>query len=78
MNGFIGFSIGPRTCVGNKFAKVEAVAFLTHLIREWAIEPVKDPGETDTEWREKILSSPSFGITLAFDKVPLRFHRRST
>ncbi|PAV18979.1 cytochrome P450 [Pyrrhoderma noxium] len=78
LNGFIGFSIGPRTCVGHKFAKVEAVAFLTHLIREWMIEPVKDPGETDTEWREKILSSPSFGITLAFDKVPLRFHRRST
>ena len=76
LNGFIGFSIGPRTCIGHKFAKVEAVSFLTHLIREWRVEPVKEFGETSTEWRERILSSPNFKVSLTFDEVPLRFSRR--
>lgn len=77
LNGFIGFSIGPRTCIGHKFAKVEAVAFLTLLLREWRIEPVLRPGEVESEWKKRVLSSASIGITLAFDSVPLRFCKRS-
>ena len=76
LNGFIGFSIGPRTCIGHKFAKVEAVALLTNLIREWRVEPVKEPGETNVEWRKRYLSSPKFKVTLTFGDVPLRFFRR--
>ena len=76
LNGFIGFSIGPRTCIGHKFAKVEAVALLTNLIREWRVEPVKEPGETNAEWRKRYLSSPKFKVTMTFGDVPLRFFRR--
>lgn len=78
LNGFIGFSIGPRTCIGHKFAKVEAVSILTHLIREWRVEPVKGFKETNADWRKKFLSSPNFRLSLTFDEVPLRFSRRKT
>ena len=75
LDGFIGFSIGPRTCIGHKFAKVEAVAFLTLLLREWRVEPILRSGETDSEWRERVLT-PKIGMTLGFDSVPLRFYKR--
>ena len=32
--GFLGFSYGPRTCLGVKFAKVESVAFITMILRD--------------------------------------------
>lgn len=76
MTGFIGFSIGPRTCIGHKFAKVEAVSIITHVIREWRVEPSKKSGETDIEWRKRILSAPEINVTLAFKDVPLKFSKR--
>ncbi len=75
MDGFMGFSIGPRTCLGHKFAKIEAVAFLTHLLREWRVEPALDDGEDVAQWKVRMFE-PSFGLTLALKDVPLRFVRR--
>lgn len=74
--GFIGFALGPRSCIGAKFARVEAVAFLTLLLREWRVEPVyRDVEETKEEWRERVLK-PSFGQALLLGEVPVRFIRR--
>lgn len=75
LDGFMGFSIGPRTCLGHKFAKIEAVAFLTYLLREWRVEPVMNEGEDVAQWKARVLQ-PKFGITLALGDVPLRFIRR--
>jgi len=75
MDGFVGFSIGPRTCLGHKFAKIEAVAFLIHLLREWRVEPALDDGEDIAQWKARVLV-PRFGVTLALKDVPLRFVRR--
>ena len=77
LTGFIGFSIGPRTCIGHKFAKVEAVSFLTHVIREWRVEPSKKPGETNNEWRKRVLTAPEINTTLALKDVPLKFSKRA-
>ena len=76
LEGFTGFSFGPRTCLGHKFAKIEAVCFLTHLIREWRIEPELKDGETREQWRARVLE-PRFVVTLAFDKVPIKLVRRT-
>ena len=77
MNGFIGFSLGPRTCIGHKFAKVEAVAFLTYLLKEWKVEPALKDGETKEEWRQKIISSATLNVTLRFNNIHLKLSRRN-
>ncbi|KAI5120962.1 hypothetical protein M0805_006635 [Coniferiporia weirii] len=76
LEGFVGFSYGPRTCIGHKFAKVEAVAFLTLLLREWRIVPVMNEGESRDDWRRRILK-PAFGQALLIGNVPLRLVRRN-
>ncbi|GLB42270.1 putative cytochrome P450 [Lyophyllum shimeji] len=43
---FSAFSIGPRACIGRRFATTEAVAFLTMLLRDWEVEPILKQGET--------------------------------
>jgi cytochrome P450 len=76
IDGFMGFSFGPRTCLGHKFAKVEAVCFLTNVLREWRVEVVLAEGETMAEWKERVLK-PRFEVTLNFGEVPIRLVRRS-
>ncbi|KAI0061763.1 cytochrome P450 [Artomyces pyxidatus] len=71
------WSIGPRTCIGRKFAFVEAVCFLTLLIREWYVEPIMKPGETTAEWRERIMV-PKLMITLSVGNMPIRLKRRAS
>ena len=75
MDGFIGFSFGARTCLGHKFAKVEAVCFLTNLLREWRVEVILEKGETMEMWKERVLT-PKFIFTLSFGEVPMRLVRR--
>jgi len=71
------FSFGPRTCIGRKFAVVEAVCFLTLLVRDWIIEPIMNPGETDEQWRERVMQV-DMGFTLAVKSLPVRLRRRQT
>ena len=73
--GFLGFSFGPRTCIGHKFAKVEAVAFLTLLLREWRVELALKPGETKEGWEKRVIR-PKCAISLAVKDVPLKLVRR--
>jgi len=71
------FSQGPRNCLGKKFAQVEAVAFLTILLRDYRVEPICLPGEGPKEWERRILT-PVIGLTMHIrDKVPLRLVRRT-
>lgn len=75
LDGFLGFSFGPRTCLGHKFAKVEAVAFLTRLLKEWRVEVYLKDGETREQWRTRMMD-PKIQIALAVEKVPLKLVRR--
>ncbi|THH08156.1 hypothetical protein EW145_g2891 [Phellinidium pouzarii] len=76
LDGFIGFSYGPRVCIGHKFAKVEGVAFLTLLLRDWRIEAVMNDGESRGDWRRRVLT-PNFGQALLIGEVPLKLVRRT-
>ncbi|KAG6898860.1 hypothetical protein C0993_003485, partial [Termitomyces sp. T159_Od127] len=74
-DAFSAFSIGPRACIGRKFATTEAVAFLTMLLRDWIVEPLLENGENKEVWRERVLDA-HLVLTLGVTDVPLRFTRR--
>ncbi|KJA20056.1 hypothetical protein HYPSUDRAFT_68834 [Hypholoma sublateritium FD-334 SS-4] len=72
---FSAFSIGPRTCIGRKFATTEAVCFLTALLRDYKVEPTLRAKETRAEWRARVLDARLM-LTLGVKEVPVTFVRR--
>jgi len=70
------FSVGPRTCLGKKFAMTESVAFLALLLRDFEVRPLLELGENIEGWKRRVIGEASVGITLAISKTPVRFIRR--
>ncbi|KAG1835085.1 cytochrome P450 [Suillus variegatus] len=76
-----GFSVGPRSCLGKKFATTEAVCFLVLLLRDWRVEPLLSVNvstgekETKEEWRKRVMQA-KMTITLGVRDVPLTFTKR--
>lgn len=50
--GYIPFSYGMRTCIGNSFAIIKATVTLVHLFKNYSVEPV-------VGWKPK----PGLGIS---------------
>ncbi|KAF8575485.1 cytochrome P450 [Ramaria rubella] len=69
------FSVGPRSCLGRKFAMVEIVCFLATILRDWKVEVVRDAGETREQWRERVLRA-RFEIVMILPDLPLKLVRR--
>ncbi|KAG9223608.1 hypothetical protein CCMSSC00406_0009239 [Pleurotus cornucopiae] len=69
---FTAFSFGPRTCIGRKFAIVEAVCWLTMVLRDWRVEPLMRPEETE-EMRSRRALDARAGITLNMALLLTRF-----
>jgi cytochrome P450 len=68
---FTAFSVGPRACLGRKFAETEAVCFLTYLMRDFRLEPILNKGETVDAWQARVLDAKIM-VTLGCQDVPLR------
>ncbi|KAJ7666226.1 cytochrome P450 [Mycena polygramma] len=73
---FTAFSVGPRACIGRRFATVEATCFLALLLRDWKVTPVLRDGESKEAWKARIMDA-KLVLTLGVQDVPLRFERRS-
>ncbi|KAK7044671.1 cytochrome P450 [Favolaschia claudopus] len=73
---FTAFSVGPRACLGRKFATVEATCFLSHLLKDWQVQPVLLPGESNEAWIARIINKSRVSLTLTIGEFPLRFVRR--
>ncbi|KAJ7288730.1 cytochrome P450 [Mycena rebaudengoi] len=69
------FSMGPRVCIGRRFALTEGVAFLGNLLRDWKLHVDLNPGETRAQWRERVMVGNA-GMTLGVGTVPVRLTRR--
>ncbi|KAJ6507149.1 cytochrome P450 [Mycena vitilis] len=82
------FSLGPRACIGRRFALTEGIAFLSnlllglfavpytsYLLLDWQLHIVLDPGETRAQWRARVMKGVSL-MTLGVGTVPLRLTRR--
>jgi hypothetical protein len=69
------YSLGPRACIGRKFATTESVCFLTLLLRDFKVEPLLRVGETKEQWQDRALEA-KIAITLGVVDVPVRFVRR--
>ncbi|KAF8180228.1 hypothetical protein K438DRAFT_1768466 [Mycena galopus ATCC 62051] len=74
-NDMTTFSLGPRTCIGRKFAITEGVAFLNNLLRDRRLQIVLNPGETKTQWRARVMKS-SGQLILGVGNVPVHLTRR--
>lgn len=67
--------LGPRACIGRKFASMESVCFLTLLLRDFKVEPLLRVGETKEQWEDRVLDA-KIALTLGVVDVPVRFVRR--
>ncbi|KAJ7158345.1 cytochrome P450 [Mycena crocata] len=72
---FTAFSVGPRACIGRRFATVEAVSFLSLLLRDWKILPILRDGESNAAWGARILQA-HIVLTLGVKDIPVLFVRR--
>jgi len=69
------FSLGPRACIGRRFALTKSVAFLSNLLRDWRLHVVLNPGETRDQWCARVMKG-STALTLGVGKVLVRLTRR--
>ncbi|KAF8675334.1 hypothetical protein AX14_005122 [Amanita brunnescens Koide BX004] len=72
---FSAFSVGQRTCIGRKFSTVEAVSFLSTLLRDWKVDPLLSNGETIQSWTDRVFKGTT-SLLLGICDVPLKFSRR--
>ena len=63
IENFVAFGAGPRMCLGRKFSTVEAVCFLTHVIRDWKVDIKLDKDESAHDWQTRVLQ-PTIEVTL--------------
>ena len=70
------FGLGPRACLGRKFALVVAASLMTCLLRDWKFEvPLRD-GETKAQWRERVMQGKYAGLGFGVHHIPVKMSRR--
>ncbi|KAF8993184.1 cytochrome P450 [Cyathus striatus] len=71
------FGFGPRACVGRKFAHMEAVTFLAHILREWELDIVLIEGESICKYKQRVLGSAGMeGTAFSIGSAPVKLKKR--
>ncbi|KAF7360369.1 hypothetical protein MVEN_00766600 [Mycena venus] len=73
---FTAFSVGPRACLGRKFATVEATCFLALLLRDWQVLPFLHAGETKEAWGARVMNDVGISITMKAADFPIKLVKR--
>jgi len=80
--GYLPWSVGPRSCPGKKFAQVEFVAVIAHLLQRHRVRAIREPGETQEAVRKRIyevLEDSGLEVTIKMnhpEKVQLVWEER--
>lgn len=71
------FGVGPRSCIGRKFAQAEALTFLALFLRDWKVDVVLQPGETRARYAERIMEKATMvGLAFGVKSIPLTISKR--
>jgi cytochrome P450 len=71
------FGMGPRACIGRKFAQAEVLCFLCLLLREWKLDVVLRDGETVEEYERRVMGNASMtGTAFRLASPSLKLTRR--
>ncbi|WVW86888.1 hypothetical protein I302_108943 [Kwoniella bestiolae CBS 10118] len=74
---FVAFSMGPRQCIGRRFAEVEMICFISIILSKYTIHPVPiHPGETKESMKERMIGSALEDVTMTPGKFSVRFEKR--
>ena len=66
------YGVGPRACIGRKFAQTEALCFLSLLLREWKLDIVLGQGETRQMYESRVMGNGGiFGMAFGIGPVPM-------
>ncbi|KAG6869027.1 hypothetical protein C0993_005686 [Termitomyces sp. T159_Od127] len=65
------FGAGPRACIGRRLAFTEAIGILALFLRDWTLDIDLAPGETRSQYEERVMVIGPYAGTLA-PIAPLR------
>lgn len=71
------FGIGPRACLGRKFALTKVVFVLTMLLRDWKVSVRLERGESMEQWRLRVMKGSLVGLGFGIQPAPLVLTRRT-
>lgn len=70
------FGLGPRACLGKRFAMTEALCFLTFILRDWIVSPALQDNETHAQWKDRVLQGGLVGLAFGVKSVPVKLIKR--
>ncbi|WRT69728.1 uncharacterized protein IL334_006718 [Kwoniella shivajii] len=74
---FVAFSMGPRQCIGRRFAEVEMIAFVASVLSRYTIHPVPAyEGESMQSIKARMLDSAVEDLTMTPGLFSVRFEKR--
>ncbi len=71
---FLAFGIGPRNCIGMKFALLELKIGLAKILNNFEIKP-SDSFPEQLEFQEGIVRTPKDGVNVLFKKRDVSIFR---
>jgi hypothetical protein len=71
------YGVGPRACIGRKFAQTEALCFLSLLLRDWKLDICLENGESRKMYEDRVMGNAAItGLAFGVGPVPVKFVRR--
>lgn len=70
------FGVGPRACIGQRFAMTEAMCFLIMLLRDWRLDVILKDGETRDAYEKRVMVGGRIGLAFGVMPFGMKLTRR--